>query len=136
MHMFMNDEDMNTFLAQVCSEGEHYAAAGYGTIRGSIGEILLFGALSNAYCYMGVTGNSLVVVETGAGNDCIHQFAVIPYSQITKLKLGSALNLYTTNVETEKGGLKMVLNKSKGINKCARQKENAKIIYETLKKYA
>lgn len=135
MHMFMNDEDMHAFMAQACPQGEAFTAMGFGSIKGTFGEMMVLGALSNYYCYMGTTEKSLVVVETGAGNDKVNQVVVIPYGDITRLHIGSFLNVYNIDVQTARGRLKMTLAKSKGINKCERQKENAQIIVDTLKKY-
>lgn len=136
MHMFYSDTDMNEFMPKVCPEGEHYLATAYGDIQGSAAEIMMFGALASRYSYVGVTEHHFVIVETGAGNDRINSYAVIPYEDITKLKLGSMLNNYTIRLETQKGKLKVNVAKSKGLHKCENQKANAKILMDTLKQYA
>ena len=58
MALLMNAADMDRMLEEIRPEGETYTGKAWGTIMGGAVEILALGALSNVYCYVGVTERS------------------------------------------------------------------------------
>ena len=61
MTLFMNEKDMNEMLDSICPEGETYQGKAWGTLMSGTAEMLALGALSNVYCYVGVTEKTLVI---------------------------------------------------------------------------
>ncbi len=61
MTLFMNEKDMNEMLDSICPEGETYRGKAWGTLMSGTAEMLALGALSNVYCYVGVTEKTLVI---------------------------------------------------------------------------
>lgn len=135
IHMFMNDEDMKAFMNEVKPENEEYKAMAYGTLMSGIFLKLTIGALSNSYCYLGITDNYFVLVETGAANNLVNNKFIIAFDDIKSLNISNKLNGYNIKIESSEFKLNILLNKKKGIQRVKNQKEDAKIIVETLKKY-
>ena len=92
MALLMNAADMDRMLEEIRPEGETYTGKAWGTIMGGAVEILALGALSNVYCYVGVTERSLVIaiLETF---DISHIYGKVclPFDQIRELKIGHGL---------------------------------------------
>ena len=88
MTLFMNEKDMNEMLASICPDGETYQGKAWGTLMSGTAEMLALGALSNVYCYVGVTEKTLViaVLETF---DISHIYGkiCIPFDQFDELKV-------------------------------------------------
>ena len=61
MTLFMNEKDMNEMLDSICPEGETYQGKAWGTLMSGTAEMLALGALSNVYCYVGVTEKTLII---------------------------------------------------------------------------
>ena len=61
MALLMNDTDMKQMLDAICPEGETYQGQAWGTLMSGTAEMLALGALSNVYCYVGVTERFLVI---------------------------------------------------------------------------
>ena len=94
MTLFMNEKDMNEMLASICPDGETYQGKAWGTLMSGTAEMLALGALSNVYCYVGVTEKTLViaVLETF---DISHIYGkiCIPFDQFDELKVQKGLLL-------------------------------------------
>lgn len=92
MTLFMNEKDMNEMLDSICPEGETYQGKAWGTLMSGTAEMLALGALSNVYCYVGVTEKTLViaVLETF---DISHIYGkiCIPFDQFDELKVQKGL---------------------------------------------
>ena len=92
MTLFMNEKDMNEMLASICPDGETYQGKAWGTLMSGTAEMLALGALSNVYCYVGVTEKTLViaVLETF---DISHIYGkiCIPFDQFDELKVQKGL---------------------------------------------
>ena len=128
MTLFMNEKDMNEMLDSICPEGETYQGKAWGTLMSGTAEMLALGALSNVYCYVGVTEKTLViaVLETFDishiyGKICIlfDQFdelkvqkGLLPSQRIikaksgkTKIKLSLVNNSITAKIKDQKQGM-------------------------------
>ena len=92
MALLMNDTDMKQMLDSICPEGETYQGQAWGTLMSGTLEMLALGAISNVYCYVGVTERSLViaVLETF---DISHIYGkvCIPFDQFEELKIKKGL---------------------------------------------
>lgn len=104
--MTMNEKDKNEMLGAILAEGETYQCKLWGTIMAdaktyaAIGGISLIagsgaaalGALSNAYCYLGMTENNINFVIVDSVNvSKIKNSISIPKSSITKAEVKGGL---------------------------------------------
>lgn len=111
MALLMNAADMDRMLEEIRPEGETYTGKAWGTIMGGAVEILALGALSNVYCYMGVTERSLVIaiLETF---DISHIYGKVclPFDQIRELKIGHGLMPSQRIIKLKAEGVKLKLS--------------------------
>ena len=131
MTLFMNEKDMNEMLDSICPEGETYQGKAWGTLMSGTAEMLALGALSNVYCYVGVTEKTLViaVLETF---DISHIYGkiLLPFDQFdevrvqkglmpsqriikaksgkTKIKLSLVNNTITAKIKDQKQGMRVI----------------------------
>ena len=110
MALLMNAADMDRMLEEIRPEGETYTGKAWGTIMGGAVEILALGALSNVYCYVGVTERSLVIaiLETF---DISHIYGKVclPFDQIRELKIGHGL-MPSQRIKLKAEGVKLKLS--------------------------
>lgn len=103
MTLFMNDERYEEMYASICPDGETYREKAWGTLMSGTAEMLALGALSNVYCYVGVTEKTLViaVLETF---DISHIYGkiCIPFDQFDELKVQKGL-LPSSGSQSESG---------------------------------
>ena len=111
MTLFMNEKDMNEMLASICPEGETYQGKAWGTLMSGTAEMLALGALSNVYCYVGVTEKTLViaVLET---YDISHIYdkICIPFDQFDELKVQKWLLPSQWIIKAKSGKTKITLS--------------------------
>lgn len=111
MALLMNAADMDRMLEEIRPEGETYTGKAWGTIMGGAVEILALGALSNVYCYVGVTERSLVIaiLETF---DISHIYGKVclPFDQIRELKIGHGLVPSQRIIKLKAEGVKLKLS--------------------------
>lgn len=111
MALLMNAADMDRMLEEIRPEGETYTGKAWGTIIGGAVEILALGALSNVYCYVGVTERSLVIaiLETF---DISHIYGKVclPFDQIRELKIGHGLMPSQRIIKLKAEGVKLKLS--------------------------
>lgn len=111
MALLMNAADMDRMLEEIRPEGETYTGKTWGTIMGGAVEILALGALSNVYCYVGVTERSLVIaiLETF---DISHIYGKVclPFDQIRELKIGHGLMPSQRIIKLKAEGVKLKLS--------------------------
>ncbi|MBE5062606.1 hypothetical protein INF30_04915 [Lachnospiraceae bacterium DSM 108991] len=111
MALLMNAADMDRMLEEIRPEGETYTGKAWGTIMGGAVEILALGALSNVYCYVGVTERSLVIaiLETF---DISHIYGKVclPFDQIRELKIGHGLMPSQRIIKLKAEGVKLKLS--------------------------
>lgn len=111
MALLMNAADMDRMLEEIRPEGETYTGKAWGTIMGGAVEILALGALSNVYCYVGVTEKSLVIaiLETF---DISHIYGKVclPFDQIRELKIGHGLMPSQRIIKLKAEGVKLKLS--------------------------
>lgn len=111
MALLMNAADMDRMLEEIRPEGETYTGKAWGTIMGGAVEILALGALSNVYCYVGVTERSLVIaiLETF---DISHIYGKVclPFDQIRELKIGHGLMPSQRIIKLKAEGIKLKLS--------------------------
>lgn len=111
MALLMNAADMERMLEEIRPEGETYTGKAWGTIMGGAVEILALGALSNVYCYVGVTERSLVIaiLETF---DISHIYGKVclPFDQIRELKIGHGLMPSQRIIKLKAEGVKLKLS--------------------------
>lgn len=111
MALLMNAADMDRMLEEIRPEGETYTGKAWGTIMGGAVEILALGALSNVYCYVGVTERSLVIaiMETF---DISHIYGKVclPFDQIRELKIGHGLMPSQRIIKLKAEGVKLKLS--------------------------
>ena len=92
MTLIMNEKDMNEMLGSICPEGEKYQGKAWGTLMSGTAEMLALGALSNVYCYVGVTEKTLViaVLETF---DISHIYGkiLLPFDRFDEVKVKKGL---------------------------------------------
>lgn len=90
--LFMNEEDKNKMLNAILPEGESYIAGASATIMGGTIAVLALGALSNVYCYLGVTEKHLCIAVAGTLKiDEMQGKYTVPYENLTKLSVGGSL---------------------------------------------
>lgn len=111
MTLFMNEKDMNEMLASICPDGETYQGKAWGTLMSGTAEMLALGALSNVYCYVGVTEKTLViaVLETF---DISHIYSkiCIPFDQFDELKVQKGLLPSQRIIKAKSGKTKIKLS--------------------------
>lgn len=111
MTLFMNEKDMNEMLASICPDGETYQGKAWGTLMSGTAEMLALGALSNVYCYVGVTEKTLViaVLETF---DISHIYGkiYIPFDQFDELKVQKGLLPSQRIIKAKSGKTKIKLS--------------------------
>lgn len=111
MALLMNAADIDRMLEEIRPEGETYTGKAWGTIMGGAVEILALGALSNVYCYVGVTERSLVIaiLETF---DISHIYGKVclPFDQIRELKIGHGLVPSQRIIKLKAEGVKLKLS--------------------------
>ena len=111
MSLMMNGEDMNRMLEELRPEGETYTGKAWGTIMGGTITALALGALSNVYCYVGVTENSLVIA-TLETFDISHIYGKVclPFTDIKALKIGRGIIPSQRIIKLKADGLKLKLS--------------------------
>lgn len=111
MTLFMNEKDMNEMLDSICPEGETYQGKAWGTLMSGTAEMLALGALSNVYCYVGVTEKTLViaVLETFDISH-IHGKICIPFDQFDELKVQKGLLPSQRIIKAKSGKTKIKLS--------------------------
>lgn len=135
MALLMNDTDMKQMLASICPEGETYQGQAWGTLMSGTAEMLALGALSNVYCYVGVTEKSLViaVLETF---DISHIYGKIclPFTQLDELKIKKGLvpSQRILKIKSGKTKLKLSLVNNSITAKVKEQKQGIQAICESL----
>ena len=111
MALLMNDTDMKQMLASICPEGETYQGQAWGTLMSGTAEMLALGALSNVYCYVGVTEKSLViaVLETF---DISHIYGkiCIPFDEFDEVKVKKGLMPSQRMIKAKSGKTKIKLS--------------------------
>ncbi len=111
MALFMNETDMNEMLAGICPEGETYQGKAWGTLMSGTAEMLALGALSNVYCYVGVTEKTLViaVLET---LDISHVYGkiCIPFDRFDEVKVKKGLMPSQRIIKAKSGKTKIKLS--------------------------
>ena len=139
MTLFMNEKDMNEMLDSICPEGETYQGKAWGTLMSGTVEMLALGALSNVYCYVGVTEKTLViaVLETfdisriygkillpfDRFDEIKVQKGWIPSQRIikaksgkTKIKLSLVNNTITAKIKDQKQGMSAICEALEHLN--------------------
>lgn len=137
MTLFMNEKDMNEMLDSICPEGETYQGKAWGTLMSGTAEMLALGALSNVYCYVGVTEKTLViaVLETFDISH-INGKICIPFDQFDELKVQKGL-LPSQRIIKAKSGktkIKLSLVNNSITAKIKDQKQGMLAICETLER--
>ncbi len=88
MALLMNDTDMDRMLNEICPKGETYRAKAWGTIMAGTAEVLTLGALSNTYCYLGISEHYLVIAIVGTLNiDTIKGKICLPFDKIESVSV-------------------------------------------------
>jgi hypothetical protein len=138
MTLFMNDKDMDEMLNEICPEGETYQGKAWGTLMSGTAEMLALGALSNVYCYVGVTEKTLViaVLET---MDISHIFGkiCIPFDEFDELKIKKGLIPSQRIIKAKSGKTKIKLSLVNNTitAKIKDQKQGIKTICEALEQF-
>ena len=111
MTLFMNEKDMNEMLDSICPEGETYQGKAWGTLMSGTAEVLALGALSNVYCYVGVTEKTLIiaVLETF---DISHIYGkiLLPFEQLDEVKVQKGLLPSQRIIKAKSGKTKIKLS--------------------------
>ena len=111
MTLFMNEKDMNEMLDSICPEGETYQGKAWGTLMSGTAEMLALGALSNVYCYVGVTEKTLIiaVLETF---DISHIYGkiLLPFEQLDEVKVQKGLLPSQRIIKAKSGKTKIKLS--------------------------
>ena len=135
MTLFMNEKDMNEMLDSICPEGETYQGKAWGTLMSGTAEMLALGALSNVYCYVGVTEKTLIitVLETF---DISHIYGkiLLPFEQLDEVKVQKGL-LPSQRIIKAKSGktkIKLSLVNNSITAKIKDQKQGMRVICEAL----
>lgn len=139
MSLVISEADKEQMLSSILPEGGQYIAGGWATIMGGTIAVLALGALSNTYCYIGVTDRHFCLAVTGTlkVNKMIGQY-VVSYDELTKLKIsGSLIPKQKRLVLKTKDGskLKIAINCYNFGSSIKDQAGNAKKILEILKQY-
>lgn len=110
MAITMSEQSKNEMLDSIKEENETYEAKMWGTLMPSNKEIIVnsikysglgpigagmagaTGAMSNQYCYIGMTktGIYFVIIKTMKVNEIVDSFK-LPYDAITKVKIKSSI---------------------------------------------
>lgn len=135
MTLFMNEKDMNEMLDSICPEGETYQGKAWGTLMSGTAEMLALGALSNVYCYVGVTEKTLIiaVLETF---DISHIYGkiLLSFEQLDEVKVQKGL-LPSQRIIKAKSGktkIKLSLVNNSITAKIKDQKQGMRVICEAL----
>ncbi len=111
MALLMNDKDMDDMLNEICPEGETYQGKAWGTLMSGTSKMLALGALSNVYCYVGVTEKTLViaVLET---LDISHIYGkiCIPFDEFDEVKVKKGLMPSQRMIKAKSGKTKIKLS--------------------------
>ena len=111
MALVMNDTDMEWMMEEIRPEGENYTAKAWGTIMGGTAEVLALGALSNVYCYVGVTTRSFVVAVLGTLDiSKINGRVCIPFQDIEKVSVKRGLIPSQRIIKIKSKGIKMKIS--------------------------
>ncbi|BCN29320.1 hypothetical protein [Anaeromicropila herbilytica] len=99
----LNESDKNELLGRALKDGENYKAKVWGCLMANAKTIMLFGAiggafsgaagaLSNEYCYVGLTDSKLVFIVMRT-MDCsqVKGAFEIPFSNIDRVKVKKSL---------------------------------------------
>ncbi len=146
MAIVMNEEDKKKMLDELLTDGETYQLTIWGTIMADAKALMLLGglvggiagALSNAYCYIGLTDKHLnfVVVDSIKVNIVRNQIC-IPLDSITNVKVKNGLLGRTTiHLEIGKSKMKLALVSNTIGTKLLNQKEGVEKLKADLVKYA
>ena len=135
MALFMNDKDMNEMLDGICPQGEAYKGKAWGTLMSGTAKMLALGALSNVYCYVGVTEKTLViaVLET---MDISHIYGKIclPFDKLDEVKVKKGLMPSQRIIKAKSGETKIKLSlvNNTVTAKIKNQKPGMQVICESL----
>ena len=111
MALVMNDTDMKRMLEELCPEGETYTAMAWGTIMAGTAEVLALGALSNIYCYIGVTQRSFIVAVLGTFDiSKINGKICLPFTGIESVKVKHGLIPSQRIIKLKAEGLKLKIS--------------------------
>ena len=111
MALVMNDTDMKRMLEELCPEGETYTAMAWGTIMAGTAEVLALGALSNIYCYIGVTQRSFIVAALGTFDiSKINGKICLPFTGIESVKVKHGLIPSQRIIKLKAEGLKLKIS--------------------------
>ena len=139
MAILMNEDDMNAMLEEVRPEGEEYTGKAWGTIMSGTAQMLALGALSNVYCYVGVTEKSLVIAVLDTFDiSHIHGRICIPFDEIgdMKIKRGMVPSQRIIKIKNSSVKLKLSLVNNSITARVKDQKAGMQTILGTLEKYA
>lgn len=146
----MNEQDKNQMLQAIIAEGESFQAKMWGVLMVDTKTLLLLsamsantmlagglGALSNEYCYVGVTKKAIYFVVIGSINvsKVKKQFRV-GLEEIKKAKVKKSIfpGRRVITMKLEKGSLKLSLVNHTVGSDLQMQKEGADYLCETLDK--
>lgn len=135
MTMMMNDWDMDVMLSSICPDGESYRGMAWGTLMSGTAEMLSSGALSNVYCYAGVTDRTLVVAVLDTFDISNLRGAIsIPFDAVEKLKIKKGLVPSQRIIKLTSGNtkLKLSLVNNTITARVMEQKEGMRTICEVL----
>ncbi|RDU22025.1 hypothetical protein [Anaerosacchariphilus polymeriproducens] len=158
MSMKMSEQDKNTMLDQLLPEGEQYKAKMWGVIMagmkdiaaiGVLGGLLAgvtstalgggaagaMGALSNEYCYIGLTEKRIVVCVIQK-LDCskVKGSFQIPFNEIMNVKVSKSIipGRSVVNIPVKGGKIKLSLMTSSIGSDIQNQKENVQIFLQNI----
>ena len=138
----LNEKDKNELLGQALKEGESYNAKVWGCLMADTKTLMQFaavggifsgamGALSNEYCYVGMTNSRFVfyVMETFDCYKVKYAFEV-PFAQIEKVKAKKSLlpGRHVVNIYVSKHCLKLSLVTNTIGSDIKNQKEGVELI--------
>jgi len=142
----LNEKDKNELLGQALNEGESYKAKVWGCLMADTKTLMKFaavggslagsmGALSNQYCYVGMSNLKFVfyVMETFDCDKVKYAFEV-PFAQIDKVKVKKSLlpGRHVVNIYVSKQCLKLSLVTNTIGTDIQNQKEGVAIILAEL----
>ena len=138
MAWLMNDADGDKLLADACPAGESYTAAAWGTLLGSAARLLALGAASNTYCYVGLTGHSLVLaavnpmdISRASGR------LVVPLDTAERIRVSRGLlpGRYIVRLRTANAALRLCLTEG-GLARVSGQRQAVRQICSALQSLA
>lgn len=135
MTLFMNEKDMNEMLASICPEGETYQGKAWGTLMSGTAEMLALGALSNVYCYVGVTEKTLVIAVLETFDiSRIYGKILLPFDRLDEVKIQKGLMPSQRIIKAKSGKTKIKLSlvNNTFTAKIKDQKQGMRVICETL----